>query len=128
MCLLPVSRIFSRKKGLQMNPRDVSRAGTYKRTTEAAVEDNERCLTLFALHAERTVKSLSNREMTVLFIAVTVFPARDRICSLKYALGRIFFLCFSLPYEKRKPFSRKKAYLTAFSNSSQDCIIQMNML
>lgn len=94
-----------RKKDSRTNPRDAKPAGISKRTTEAAAVDNEKCLTPFAPPAERIAKFRSSQEMIALFIAVIVFPTRDRICSLKYALGRIFCVFF-----KRVTLSTSRQY------------------
>ena len=60
-----------------MNLRGASPAAICARMA-AMAEDSARCLTLFALPAARNAKSHSNPEMIAPYIAVIVFPTKDR--------------------------------------------------
>ena len=60
-----------------MNLKGVKLAAILPRRTEAAEEDNAKCMMLFALPAGKIVKFLSSQEMIAPFIAVIVFLIKD---------------------------------------------------
>ncbi len=85
-----MNRSFTQKKVSQMNLSVANPAATPVKM-EATV--NAKCSMQFVHHVERIVKFLSNRKMTVLFIAAIVFPRIDNYMGVKkYAFERIFFL------------------------------------